>query len=67
MNGMIVMNLGEGIYMKGFATGLRQVHEETMLKTMMREFDGLTLEAAMDFLKVPDEDRPYLFERLGDE
>ena len=61
------MDLGEGIYLEGFATGLRMAHEETMLKTMMREFDGLTLEAAMDFLKVPDEDCPYLFERLGDE
>jgi hypothetical protein len=66
MNGMIVMNLGEGIYMKGFATGLRQVHEESMLKIMMREFDGLMPEDAMDYLKVPDEDRPYLLERLGD-
>ena len=50
------MDLGEGIYLEGFATGLRMAHEETMLKIMMREFDGLTLEAAMDFLKVPDED-----------
>ena len=59
-------NLGEGIYLEGIEVGREEGREEKLLenlRSLMEEL-GLTADAALKALRVPEADRPRILALL---